>query len=379
MPVPYGHNQTTTNRQAWQVRESVLVPAPNNQGRVDFDPSKFDIALQQKGIRVKIYRTTYCPKVKSVDGAEHEINCTLCNGSGWLDVDPICDVTALIYNQELDKLPQVEGFVDGNTVKMTFPVGIELQYFTKIEFQDFTEIFMQRLMRAPGTLVDVTKYNAKRVNVLIDYFGIRYYQDRDFMIDCDGNIRWLTPGDQRKLTFGTVPDAGSFTITWNSMTTAPILFSAAASDVQTALRALTGLGALTVTGNFSTGFVVTNVGVPVPVALFTTTSSLTASSNPVSINVTDVSVAARKPNDNVPYTLHYETAVQFRAVLADHVCRFTQLTANSQVEMIKMPESWYCKKEFLVKRRDHAGNEMFQGPYNDHVDVVEPRPDDSIA
>ncbi len=267
----HGHNKETKNRKSWQVKESTTQNDEAPQERVDLNPSKFERLIKQKGIDVKVYRTAYCPKVKSVDGAEHEIDCTICNGSGWIDLDPI-KTKALIYGQELDKMPNIEGFVDGNTVQMTFLIGIDLQYFTLVELLNFTDIFQQRLLRAPGSLIDVLKYNACRVNFIVDFDNVRYYQDQDFKINVNGDILW-------------------------------------------------GMGTT--------------------------------------------------PADNKTLTIHYEAAVQFRAKAAGHVNRFSQFKQDGQVEHLKFQEQWWLAKEFLVRRTDQDGNELEQGPYDNHSIVTE--------
>ena len=266
----FGHNQRTKKRPGWNVKESVVKPDTAPQERVDLDPVAFDRLIEQKGVDLKVYRTTYCPQVKSVDGAEHEIDCTLCNGSGWVDLDPIC-TRAFVQSQGLDTLAHVEGFVQGNTVSITFPTGIELQYMTLVELNDFTEIYMQRIFRSAND-VDVLKYHACRVNIVIDRNGVRYYQDQDFKIDINGNLDW---------SFG-----------------------------------------------------------------------------------------SRAPAENIPYSVHYEAAVQYRAIHAIHVNRFTQVKTEGGVEHLKMPEQWMCVKEFLIRRENQAGNELEQGPYDNH-EIVE--------
>lgn len=267
----YGHNKTTKKQKSWDVKESKRRTDPAPQSRVDLKPQDFDQLLKQKGIKCKVYRSMYCPNVKSVDGAEHNLNCTMCNGSGFIDVDPICTLV-LFKTQELNKLPEVEGMVDGNTVVMTFPIGIELQYFTRIDLEDFTDIYFQRILRKEGSNVDILKYAACRVNVLIDANNARYYQDQDFTIDTNGNIMWG---------------------------------------------------------------------------------------------------AGNTPADNTPYTIHYEAKQQYRATAASHVNRFTQYVSGGQAEFIKMPEEWYCTKEFFPKRKDGDGNDTPQGPYDNHTIVDE--------
>lgn len=367
----YGHNNTTKNKKSWQVKESVLRDETNSRERIDLNPEAFDRLLGQKGVVAKVYRTTYCPKVKSVDGAEHEIDCTICNGSGFLDLDPIC-VNVFIQTQELNKMPNVEGFVDGNTVLMTFQIGVEMQYFTRIELEDFAMIFPQRVLRAPGKLTDVLKYKAWRVNVLVDYFNKRYFQDVDFALDINGNIKWLTPGDRQKVAFSTPPDSGTWTLKYGVLSTASLNFNDNAATVQAALRAISGLETVNVTGDYTNGFFVTFIGVNSPVSLLTSTSALLNGVTAVTIAVTDASSVASKPNDNVPYSVHYQCATQYRARAAAHSNRYTQVKADERIEHIKMPEQWYCTKEFFVKRLDFDGNETEQGPYDHHTIVTEP-------
>lgn len=182
-------NANTKKKQGWDVTPYRKSGEVNALERVNLNPEAFDRLIEQHGVNVKVYRTLYCPNVKSIDGAEHEIDCELCNGSGWLDTRPI-DTIAFIQSQSLNNLAPVEGNHDGNTVYISFLRGIEVQYFTLISLCDHTEIFFERVVRSP-TEVDKLKYSAKRVNVLLDSSGMEYFQGTDFKLDCNGNIVWL--------------------------------------------------------------------------------------------------------------------------------------------------------------------------------------------
>lgn len=367
----YGHNVTTQKKEGWSVPEPKVRPESNSFNRVDLDPSKFDLLIQQKGMMCRVYRTTYCPNVKSVDGAEHEIDCTICNGSGFIDFDPICTYV-FIQHQELDKLPQIEGFVDGNTVMMTFPIGVEMQYFTKIELHDQRQVFPQRVLRNPDSLIDVLKYPACAVNGLIGKTGTRYYQGIDFELDLNGNVKWLTPGDQQLTAFSAIPDSGTFILTFAGNDTDALAFNATAADVQAALRELDGFADVVVSGDFTVGFKVTYVGVDSPVPMLTATSSLLNGVTAVTIMITNVTKKARKPNDSQPYAIHYQAGVVYRAKAAIHANRYTQYAQGSEVQQMKMPEQWYATKEFLIKRVDKLnGTELQQGPYDKHTIVIE--------
>lgn len=265
----FGNNRNTNKKEAWNVKEQPTRPDQAPQSRVDLDPFQFDALIKQKGVRVKVYRTTYCPNVKSVDGAEHNVDCQLCNGSGYIDLEPLC-VDAFLQSQELEKMQNVEGFVDGNSVLITFPSGVELQYFTRVDLVDFTDIYYQRVLRKEGSDVDVLQYQACRVNIIVDSSGTRYYQDLDFKIEENGSIKW-------------------------------------------------GIGST--------------------------------------------------PADNQVYSIHYETHAQFRATRAQHVNRFSQYKRDGVVEYVKFPEQWLCTKEYLVRRRDRDGNDLEQGPYDNHTIV----------
>lgn len=267
---PYGHNNKTQHKEGWNVKESKFYPDDNPQGRVDLKPSDFDKLLDQKGTNVLVYRSFYCPNVKSADGAEHEIDCQLCNGAGFVDVDCIT-VKAFLQNQDLNRMMSQGGDWDGNTVLATFPIGVELQYFTRVELKDFTEIYYQRVMRRSGSSTDILKYKACRVNAVMDQDGLMYYQQQDFDLDQNGNIIW----------------------------------------------------------------------------------------------------GARKPADFKVYSIHYETHVQFRAVKAMHVTRFTQSKTDEGVEHIKMPEQWMLTKEFLLRRKDiNTKQDLNEGPFDNHTNTT---------
>lgn len=187
----YGHNKKTKKQKSWDVKESKQFEDTDPKGRVDLKVDEFDRMIEQKGINLCVFRTMYCPNVKSADGAEHEIDCPLCNGSGFIDRNPI-KVKGFLQNQELERMLDGQaGQHDGNTVLITFPIGVELQYFTKIELVDFTDIYFERIMRKEGTNVDVLKYKACRINLIIDKNGIEYFQGQDFKLDPNGNLMWL--------------------------------------------------------------------------------------------------------------------------------------------------------------------------------------------
>lgn len=156
--------------------------------KVNLRAQDFDNLIRNQGVKVKVYRTIYCPLVKSIDGAEHEVDCPLCHGDQFLDRLPI-ETWAFIQSQATGFEHFSEGIYDGNTVSITFLQGIELQYFTLVELCDFTDIYLQRVKRQEG-MTDVLRYKGHRVNLLVDSSGKEYYEGSDFQLDTNGNVCW---------------------------------------------------------------------------------------------------------------------------------------------------------------------------------------------
>lgn len=179
----------TPKPQGWNPKPMPnITPTKDNRKKANLKVADFDDLVYKQGVRVKVYRSSYCPNVKSIDGAEHEMDCKLCNGVGFVDCYPI-DTWAFIQNQQLEKGAFPEGLYDGNTVAATFMQLVELQYFTLVELEDFTDIFIERVKKQDGP-TDVLKYPGVRVNFLMDETGKKYLESSDFKLDVNGNIEW---------------------------------------------------------------------------------------------------------------------------------------------------------------------------------------------
>jgi hypothetical protein len=245
--------------QGWDPRKPVVVQKPAGaRARVNLDPVALDRLILDQGIRVRVFRTSLCPNVKSIDSAEHNIDCKICNQTGFIDALPN-DTWAFFQGIDFKKLPQEDGYYDGNTLSATFLAGIELQYYTLVELTDFTDIFFELIKRQEGP-TDVLKYRARKVNMLVDQNGKQYLPTSDFVIDPNGSIQWI---------------------------------------------------------------------------------------------------AGRSPLKGSIYSIHYEAAIQFRAMKAMHVHRFLQVSSRQKtVEMKKAQQQWMLQKEFLVERKDIAGKRL---------------------
>lgn len=89
---------------------------------------------------------------------------------------------------------------------------------------------------------------------------------REFVLPVDT----MTGHATQLISFSAVPTLGSFHLTYNGLDTSSFPFNETAANIQTALRLISGLAYITVTGNFTTGFLVTFIGVEVPFLLTAT-------------------------------------------------------------------------------------------------------------
>ena len=103
------------------------------------------------------------------------------------------------------------------------------------------------------------------------------------------------------ITFSTVPDAGNWSLTFEGETTSTMAFGDVAATVQTNLNALSSLSAVTVTGDYTTGFVVTFTGADgeqEQELIHYTTNTLETASVAVSIAIAETTIGVL-PNVDV--------------------------------------------------------------------------------
>lgn len=79
--------------------------------------------------------------------------------------------------------------------------------------------------------------------------------------------------EEQTIEFDAVPDAGAWSIAFGNESTASLAFDDEAAAVQAALRAISGLEAVTVSGDYSLGFTVVFAGVSGDLALLTEDSN----------------------------------------------------------------------------------------------------------
>lgn len=153
--------------------------------------------VEDLGIRVRIWKATTCPNMKSIESFDHDPNCPICNNN-MIDFD-CYESIATFQQQDLNEQFKVHGTFSIDEVIATFKIGVSLQTFAKIEVLDFAENFYELIQRRqvsvdPKSLIDVLKYPACSVDavfVVRNNTAIRFYEGADFELDVNGSIRWL--------------------------------------------------------------------------------------------------------------------------------------------------------------------------------------------
>lgn len=168
------------------------------------DVDRLDQTIKDLGVRVRIYRSTLCPNMTSLESLDHHLNCDVCSNN-FIDFDCFESI-AMFQQQELTEQFKIQGTFSLDEVFLTFLSGITLQTFTKIELLDFKEDFYELIQRQEGTSKDKLKYRACEVQGIFTVNNgnlERYYQGADFKIDKDGNIDWTgthKPSDKQVYT-----------------------------------------------------------------------------------------------------------------------------------------------------------------------------------
>lgn len=161
------------------------------------------------------------------------------------------------------------------------------------------------------------------------------------------------------LEFSAAPTSGQFTLSYDEQTTAAIAFNANAAAIQTALRALTGLSDITVTGSFADGFIVSFIGVS-PVAF-----PLIAASNSLLNGVTPVTITITETDETLPFAIQ-----NGYNLTGDNIASGNQLdilgkyvgvtrTAKGFTQQITLNDSDFLSLIKIAILKNNAGSDLY--------------------
>lgn len=160
-----------------------------------------DQEIKDLGIRVRLYKSTVCPNMKSLESVDHDINCQICDNN-MIDFCPK-ETMMIIQQQDFKQLFATQGTFSIDEIMATFLSDNTLQHYAKVEILDFVEDFFELVQRQEGTSVDVLKYPGCDVLGLFSVnSGVKtqYYFGVDFELDQNGNIKWISahvPADRK--------------------------------------------------------------------------------------------------------------------------------------------------------------------------------------
>lgn len=155
---------------------------------------RLDQLVKDLGVRIKLYRSTVCPNVKSLESLDHDVNCKICNNN-MVDFAPV-ETLGLFQQQDFLELFKVQGTFNTDEVMVTFLSGYTLQQYTRVDLLDFKEDFFELVQRQffGSTPVDVLKYRACEVTgvfVIRNGVLIEFHCGADFALDVNGSVKWL--------------------------------------------------------------------------------------------------------------------------------------------------------------------------------------------
>jgi hypothetical protein len=159
------------------------------------NPDKLDQLIRDLGVRVRVYKSTLCPNMKSLESMDHDINCPVCNNN-MIDFCPK-ETIAMFQQQGLVEQYKLQGTFNMDEVTVSFLSGVTLAPLAKVELLDFKEDFYELVQKQvqADTDTDLLKYAACEVlGVFVIRAGVakQFYQGPDFELDVNGSVKWLT-------------------------------------------------------------------------------------------------------------------------------------------------------------------------------------------
>ncbi len=162
---------------------------PLSQG---VNPDRLDQLIRDLGVRVRVYKSTLCPNMKSLESLDHNVNCKVCNNN-MIDFCPK-ETLALFQQQDLVEQYKLQGTFSMDEILVSFLSGQTLGHMSKVELLDFQEDFFELVQRQEGVNVDQLKYPACKILGVFTATATtttQYHADVDFKINVNGNIEWI--------------------------------------------------------------------------------------------------------------------------------------------------------------------------------------------
>lgn len=144
-----------------------------------------------------------CPN-RLIKKEEHDLNCKVCDGTGFLYDNSGEMIKALVTSIGLKQMWQTFGRFDVGMGIITVSPEHRLSWWDMIEFPTSTIRYSQIMQRgSDGLFVDKAKYGVVEMVRAVDPLGVDFVCGHDFEITIDGKLDWNVQGGRK-------PSAGSF-------------------------------------------------------------------------------------------------------------------------------------------------------------------------
>jgi len=163
---------------------------------IGMNPVPFEKLIRSKGIRMVHQKPIPCPNQHTLNGGDHDPNCTLCY-NGFVYYGQKEFIGALTGNS-LNKQFGMNGTFDMDQATIVVPAKdengneMDFQYFDQILIPDFTVRVYQRV-QASQTGVDRLHFPATSVDMVMGSDGTIYKVGVDCVINDRGMLEWISP------------------------------------------------------------------------------------------------------------------------------------------------------------------------------------------
>lgn len=162
--------------------------------------ANLDVRLTTQQIRSMGYNALWrkgmiCPS-RIVGKQNHDINCTLCDGIGFLyDREPT-NAKVLVTSISVKQMYQTFGRFDAGMAMITTEPANKLSWWDSIEFTQSTARYTEAVQRAKVGVIDRLKYKVIDTVRLVDAKGRDYVKGTDYDITAEGRISWRASGQK---------------------------------------------------------------------------------------------------------------------------------------------------------------------------------------
>jgi len=174
---------------------NIREPSAKKPKRVGLIPQDFDTLVEHQGVYTRITPVLVCPNKDSKYGTNHDLDCPLCRGKQFIDIDEksFCE-WVFMQSIKVEKQLDVQGIWDVKDCRVSTKATTRLYYQYKVEMLDFESIFNELVERKSTGDVDLLRYDAVRSCstdfIVVDKNRKFYEVDKDYRVD-DKNLTWI--------------------------------------------------------------------------------------------------------------------------------------------------------------------------------------------